>query len=617
MSRRIIGIIGNANLRDNKEKEEFALEIGKLVVDNNFILATGGLGGVMEAASRGARNSKNYTEGSIIGVIPDYDKSIANQFIDILIPTGMGLARNIILTSMCDAIIAIGGGAGTLGEITHAWQMGKLIVAVDIEGWSSKVLDESLDSRRKDRIFAVKSPQETIDIILENIDSYQDSYHGVQKSRLGKEKARDFIKKALDIIDNLEFLGSGLEGYIFTDKKKIYKLIDNSDQPLELFWFLQALSEDLKGQNTTHILPFEVRYEKPLLLITYDYRPTEHYEGCDEEEFINLMKEIKKIGWVYTNFQPNNIRIVEVGDRKIPIIVDIGRSFSPYTSELFRKMARRVFLTAILPKGQDIKPLLSETNKNENFEGLKQYNMDPSQSKKKFLEFYKKIQITDKKDVLNPVLKEIISSRKDIGTLFDYGSGHGDISKMINDGGIKVTAYDIDKDLYHKYKDKYYRDIDFVNKDKMKELISSGNRYDCVLCSLVFCHPVADTKEERDNIIDGILKDLKKLSGKYIIITICNPIHTFVTRTGLQERRLPKDFRYSDETEITKVVASSGGKRQDIHRPLSYYEELFSKHNLRIMEIHQTVGENIDNQNLFYSDFMVFLLGEGENGEKV
>ena len=99
MKKNIIAVIGDANIEDDTKKQEVSFELGKLIIDNGFILATGGLGGVMEYASRGARASEKYNEYSIIGVLPNYTTEYANQYVDIAIPTGFGLARNFILIS--------------------------------------------------------------------------------------------------------------------------------------------------------------------------------------------------------------------------------------------------------------------------------------------------------------------------------------------------------------------------------------------------------------------------------------------------------------------------------------------------------------------------------------
>ena len=95
-NKKIISVIGYAN-SDNAPKETYnlAYKLGKSIIDSGYILANGGLGGIMEAVSKGARDSANYKEHSIIGIIPNYDKNIANDYIDIALPIGFDVGRNI------------------------------------------------------------------------------------------------------------------------------------------------------------------------------------------------------------------------------------------------------------------------------------------------------------------------------------------------------------------------------------------------------------------------------------------------------------------------------------------------------------------------------------------
>ncbi len=139
----------------------------------------------MEASILGAKSSKKYKKGMTIGVLPDYNKSSSNSKADIIIPTGLGLARNVILVSICDAIIAIGGGSGTLSEIALAWQMNKMIIAIDFDGWSGNLKSMRLDKRRLDKIFEVENAQNAVEILNSNIENYKNDYKGVKKTRLG------------------------------------------------------------------------------------------------------------------------------------------------------------------------------------------------------------------------------------------------------------------------------------------------------------------------------------------------------------------------------------------------------------------------------------------------
>ncbi|GAB5047237.1 TIGR00725 family protein [Thermodesulfovibrio sp. TK110] len=118
------GVIGAG--KANKELLELAEETGRLLAKNGFILITGGLGGVMEAASRGC-----YTGGGItVGILPTLKKEDANPYIKIPIPTGMGEMRNALIVRASDVLIAIGGEYGTLSEIALALKTGKKVIGL-------------------------------------------------------------------------------------------------------------------------------------------------------------------------------------------------------------------------------------------------------------------------------------------------------------------------------------------------------------------------------------------------------------------------------------------------------------------------------------------------------
>jgi uncharacterized protein (TIGR00725 family) len=142
-----------------------AHELGRLAITAGFRIATGGRGGVMEAASAGARTAPTYREGDVIGVLPGYAPDGANRFVDIAIPTGMGEARNVVLVALADVVVVIGGGAGTLSEIAMAWRLGKPVVALRTSaGWAGELAGRAVDEKRTDTIAAADSPAHAIDL---------------------------------------------------------------------------------------------------------------------------------------------------------------------------------------------------------------------------------------------------------------------------------------------------------------------------------------------------------------------------------------------------------------------------------------------------------------------
>ncbi|MDD5672899.1 MAG: TIGR00725 family protein [Chitinivibrionales bacterium] len=117
-----IGVIGGSEA--DSKTAHLAYEIGSLIATRGAAMVCGGLGGVMEAAAKGAHESG----GLVIGILPGSDKSQANQYIDIIIPTGLGVSRNVLVVQSSDAIIALPGSYGTLSEIAIALTLGKTIV---------------------------------------------------------------------------------------------------------------------------------------------------------------------------------------------------------------------------------------------------------------------------------------------------------------------------------------------------------------------------------------------------------------------------------------------------------------------------------------------------------
>ena len=119
-----IGVIGAGKC----SKEIYALseEIGSLVGKNGWLLICGGLGGVMEGAAKGCYNAG----GTTVGILPAKDKTAANKFINVPIPTGLGEGRNLLVVRASDIIIAISGGYGTLSEIGLALRIGKPLIGL-------------------------------------------------------------------------------------------------------------------------------------------------------------------------------------------------------------------------------------------------------------------------------------------------------------------------------------------------------------------------------------------------------------------------------------------------------------------------------------------------------
>jgi uncharacterized protein (TIGR00725 family) len=124
----IIAVIGNSSC--SIEEAKLAETVGELLAEQGATVICGGLGGVMEAACRGAKAKGGLT----IGILPGQDSSMANPWLDIPVVTGLGEARNVVVAKSAQAVIAIGGGYGTLSEIAYALKSG--IPVIGLNTWS-------------------------------------------------------------------------------------------------------------------------------------------------------------------------------------------------------------------------------------------------------------------------------------------------------------------------------------------------------------------------------------------------------------------------------------------------------------------------------------------------
>jgi uncharacterized protein (TIGR00725 family) len=103
-----------------------AHDVGRELARLGAVVVTGGLGGAMEAASRGAKAAG----GTTLGILPSADADDANEWVDVAVPTGLGEARNVLLVRAADALIAVAGEFGTLSEIALALKVGKPVVGL-------------------------------------------------------------------------------------------------------------------------------------------------------------------------------------------------------------------------------------------------------------------------------------------------------------------------------------------------------------------------------------------------------------------------------------------------------------------------------------------------------
>jgi len=121
---RYVAVIGSGD--PDPERDALAEAVGRALAERSAIVVCGGLGGVMEAACRGARAAGGVT----VGLLPGADRAGANAHLSVAIPTGLGELRNGLIVRAADAVIAVGGGYGTLSEIGFALKTGRRVIGL-------------------------------------------------------------------------------------------------------------------------------------------------------------------------------------------------------------------------------------------------------------------------------------------------------------------------------------------------------------------------------------------------------------------------------------------------------------------------------------------------------
>lgn len=163
-----IGVIGAGGDIPDYVKTQ-AEEVGKLIAQKGGVLFCGGLGAVMKYAAKGAKMNKGLT----IGILPTEEK-VANEYIDILIPTDLGYSRNTTVVLASDSLIAINGSTGTLSEIAMAMNYKIPVIVLKGSGGVADMFSEMHESDRalpwsKDKFQIANTPEEAVDLAMKSI----------------------------------------------------------------------------------------------------------------------------------------------------------------------------------------------------------------------------------------------------------------------------------------------------------------------------------------------------------------------------------------------------------------------------------------------------------------
>ena len=173
----LIAIIGDTRAVYGSSNYELAYWLGYALVSKGYRIIVGGCGGVTEAVSRGACIASGYTDDVVISILPGQHPCDPRHFYGACMSFDYDMSGDVIV-SHCDAVIAIGGGSGTLTQLAHAWGLNKLIIAYRVKGWSGRVADHPMDIRHRypdmpdDQVYGVTSENEVLEK-LELLEHYR------------------------------------------------------------------------------------------------------------------------------------------------------------------------------------------------------------------------------------------------------------------------------------------------------------------------------------------------------------------------------------------------------------------------------------------------------------
>ncbi len=198
MRRPLIAVVGDTHMARASKKWNLAVALGRRLVEERYRIVSGGLGDLPAALAKGARSSTRYREGDLVAILPGFDPSEAGDCADVVIATGLDYGRNLIVANS-DAVVAIGGGAGTLSEIALAWSLKRLVIAYRVPGWSGRLAGKAVDHRKRgfvtlaDQVFPVDEAGEVVALLRRLARVYRSRHGGarVSKRRKGKKTTGD------------------------------------------------------------------------------------------------------------------------------------------------------------------------------------------------------------------------------------------------------------------------------------------------------------------------------------------------------------------------------------------------------------------------------------------
>jgi broad specificity phosphatase PhoE/glycosyltransferase involved in cell wall biosynthesis len=374
-------------------------------------------------------------------------------------------------------------------------------------------------------------------------------------------RARQVLRGALGK-SPLRLLGMGGEGVVFTDERRVFKVLDlmkpraNHDTEATL----RALSGTALPLKRIY-LPELVTVDGQLV-VSYPFEPSEPYAGGHGPELIELLRELKALGVVCRNMHPKNLRVTSTGLR----LIDYGADIRPFTDAGYRSMAERAWLSWRWPHRPDLEALMRRALQDRNlpeldgFERFWRALCDESPSATRIAA-----------SIVDPIVLQ-----SGARTVLDYGCGKKARSaRTFAAAGMLTLAFDPGAGVAERWLELGDLPAGLRLTDDREEVLAAGP-FDAVVCTLVLCEWPDGSDYER------MLGDLRSAvrTGGTVVVTICHPFATFGGPTPLHRRRdLPAGASYEECFAYTEN-GETGAGRGEFHRPLRRIERDLLRHGL-------------------------------------
>ena len=404
-----------------------------------------------------------------------------------------------------------------------------------------------------------------------------DYSRNISETTVDEEVYRQQLETFFSLKIDLRKLGSGAEGFVFTDEKFVYKIF--SEMSDDTWKFLNEKSVCFaRNPLLNEIDCFE---NNKYRFIRYHYVPFKKVEKIAPSDIVTFLKLCRDHDFCYTNIKPENFIQTEKGAIKL---IDYGRSFEPFTLDKFVNSIKRAFLLINNPlmANKDFQILIKKINMGED-----PIEIEGWQYLHRAIEPRKKGEILDKKIV--SIIKE-----QEPNLILDYGCGKCKTARRLKDEiGAELYIFDIDKAVVNNFCSsfkRYYPSApDFFGF------------FDIVLLNLVLC-------EINNRAVNKILTNVygALISGGKAIVSICNPDFAHIHRTEFQNR---ENFPTSNSGEeiLMKKCVYTGRPKREFFRSTKHYLDLFSKHGFYKIKTLDTDGVDIETLKRA-SDFKIFTM---------